>query len=174
MPDRPTNAVSGAMSFYSALGLDVRYFPALWHTFNVGHMLATDLDRICRQHGLSIADFNLLGALRIDRPVRLRPTDLAVTLQVSQAALSARLLRLEREGLLVRSPATRDRRASVLHLTPTGARLVETIHSSIERDSTFVRQFNSLPEDDQATLARIMGELHNQMDRQLLRSADRA
>src|ERR1700722_13425731 len=106
MTDCPTAAVTRAMGFYAALGLDVRYFPALWHTFNVGHMLATDLDRICRQHGLSIADFNLLGALRIDRPRRLRRTDLAGTLQVSQAALSARILRLQRDGLLVRAPAS--------------------------------------------------------------------
>jgi Sulfotransferase family len=54
MTDRPTDAVSRAMRFYVALGLDVRYFAALWHTFNVGHMLATDLDRICRQYCLSL------------------------------------------------------------------------------------------------------------------------
>jgi len=167
MTHRPTDAVKTAMSFYSALGLDVSYFAALWHTFNVGHMLATDLDRICRQQGLSITDFNLLGALRIDRPRQLRPTDLAATLQVSQAALSARLLRLQRDGFLVRSPATRDRRASMLHLTPAGARLVETIHFSVQRDSTFVRQFNRLSEDDRSALARIMGELHTQLDREL-------
>ena len=63
-----TDDVNDAMAFYATLGLDVRYFAALWHTFNVGHILTTDLDRICRRHGLSIADFNLLGALRIDRP----------------------------------------------------------------------------------------------------------
>ena len=47
MTHRPTDDVSNAMTFYAALGLDVRYFAALWHTFNVGHILATDLDRIC-------------------------------------------------------------------------------------------------------------------------------
>ena len=170
MIDRPTDAVSKAMTFYAALGLDVRYFPALWHTFNVGHMLAIDLDRICRHHGLSIADFNLLGALGIDRPQRLRPTDLAATLQVSQAALSARILRLERGGLLVRSPATGDRRASMLQLTHAGAHVVKAGHSYIERESQFVRQFNRLSEEDRVALARIMGELHNQLDRELSRS----
>jgi DNA-binding MarR family transcriptional regulator len=174
MTDRPTDAVTRAMSFYAALGLDVGYFAALWHTFNVGHMLATDLDRICARHGLSIADFNLLGALRIDRPQRLRPTDLAATLQVSQAALSGRISRLERDGLLVRGPAVRDRRASMLHLTAAGASLVEAIHSSVERDSQFVRQFNRLPENDRSALARIMGELHNQLDRELPRSTHSA
>jgi DNA-binding MarR family transcriptional regulator len=170
MKHRPTDDVSNAMTFYAALGLDVRYFPAVWHTFNVGHILATDLDRICRHHGLSAADFNLLGALRIDRPQHLRPTDLAVTLQVEQAALSARISRLERDGLLVRSPSTGDRRASTLQLTPQGARLVEVVHSSVERDSHFVRQFNRLSEEDQSALARIMGELHTQLDREFARS----
>jgi len=33
--------VSNAMIFDAALGLDVRYFPAVWHTFNAGHILAT-------------------------------------------------------------------------------------------------------------------------------------
>lgn len=167
MTRRPTDEVSEAMAFYATLGLDVRYFAALWHTFNVGHMLATDLDRICRQHSLSIADFNLLGALRVDRPQRLRPTDLAATLQVSQAALSARMSRLERDGLLVRSATTRDRRASTLQLTPAGERLVEAVHSSVEHDSQFVRQFNLLSEEDRSVLARIMGELHTQLDRSL-------
>lgn len=169
MTHRPTDDVSSAMTFYAALGLDVRYFSALWHTFNVGHILATDLDRICRQHGVGVADFNLLGALRIDRPQRLRPTDLAATLQVSQAALSARISRLERDGLVVRSPAARDRRASTLHLTPEGSRMVEAIHSCVERDSQFVRQFNRLSAEDRAALARIMGELHTQLDREFTR-----
>src|ERR1700730_2835513 len=150
MTHRPIDDVSNAMTFYATLGLDVRYFAALWHTFNVGHILATDLDRICRRHGLSIADFNLLGALRIDRPQRLRPTDLASTLQVSQAALSARISRLECDGLLVRGPVTRDRRASMLHLTPIGASLVEAIHFSVERESQFVRIFNRLSEEDRS------------------------
>jgi DNA-binding MarR family transcriptional regulator len=170
MTHRPIDDVSNAMTFYATLGLDVRYFSALWHTFNVGHMLETDLDRICRQHGLSIADFNLLGALRIDRPQLLRPTDLAVTLHVTQAALSARISRLERDGFLVRSPTTDDRRASMLHLTPEGARMVEAVFSSVERDSQFVRQFNRLSEEDRLALGRIMGELHTQLDRELARS----
>ena len=170
MPRRPTDDVNDAMAFYGALGLDVRYFAALWHTFNVGHILATDLDRICRRHGLSIADFNLLGALRIDRARRLRPTDLAATLQVTQAALSARISRLERDRILVRSAATDDRRASMLHLTLTGRRMVEAIHLSIERDSQFVRQLYRLSEEDRATLARVMGEQHTALDREFARS----
>jgi DNA-binding MarR family transcriptional regulator len=100
----------------------------------------------------------------------LRPTDLAASLQVTQAALSARISRLERDGILVRSAAKGDRRASMLHLTPKGMALVEAVHSSIEREPQFVRQFYRLSEEDRSALARIMGELHTQLDREFLRS----
>ena len=58
---RPIEEVRAAQKFYAEYGQDVTYFSALWHTFNVGHMLTTDLDRICRGYDLSIADFNLMG-----------------------------------------------------------------------------------------------------------------
>src|ERR1700741_427596 len=109
MPQQPTDEVSDAMAFYATLGLPAGYFPALVRPFHVGHILATDLDRVCRRHALSVADFNLLGALRIERPRPLRPTDLAATLQGSHAALSTRIARLERDGLLVRSPSADGR-----------------------------------------------------------------
>lgn len=52
---RPVEEVAAARAFYAGIGQDVGYFSALWHTFNVGHMLAIDLDRICRKLGLSVA-----------------------------------------------------------------------------------------------------------------------
>lgn len=162
---RPVEEVAAARSFYSGLGQDVGYFSALWHTFNVGHMLATDMDRICRKHGLSVADFNLMGALRIDRPKQLRATDLAVTLQVSNGALTARIARLVDKGMLVKSPAAKDRRAFTLGLTPEAAAKVEAIHSALARDSYFVQELSRLPAEDRAALERIMGVLHGQLDR---------
>jgi DNA-binding MarR family transcriptional regulator len=162
---RPVDKVANAQAFYAGLGQDVRYFQALWHSFCVGHMLATDLDRICRQFGLSIADFNLMGALRIDRPQPLRATDLAATLQVSNGALTARIARLADKGILAKSPVKGDRRAFALQLSREGAAKVEAIHSAVARDSHFVREVYGLPEADRATLERIMGELHSRLDR---------
>jgi DNA-binding MarR family transcriptional regulator len=162
---RPVDEVTVARAFYATLGQDVHYFSALWHTFNVGHMLTTDLDRICRRYDLSIADFNLMGALRIDRPQHLRATDLAVTLQVSNAALTARIAKLVDKSMLVKSPVEGDRRAFTLMLTPDGAAKVEAIHFAIAQDSHFVREVTRLPDQDRAALERIMGELHSQLDR---------
>lgn len=164
-PKRPIAEVKTAQAFYAGHGQDVTYFSALWHTFNVGHMLTTDLDRICRGYGLSIADFNLMGALRIERLQQLRATDLAVTLQVSNAALTARIARLAQMGLLVKAPSESDGRAFTLQLTPEGVRKVDAIHFAMARKSHFVRHFHQLPAEDRAALERIMGELHTQLDR---------
>ena len=162
---RPIEEVAAARAFYAGIGQDVRYFSALWHTLSVGHMLTNDLDRICRQFGLSIADFYLMGALRIDRPQPLRATDLAVTLQVSNGALTARVAKLGEKGLLTKSPVPGDARAFTLQLSPAGAALVESIHSAVARESHFVRELYRLPDTDRLTLERIMGELHGLLDR---------
>jgi len=126
---------------------------------------ATEPDRICRDYELSIADFNWMGALRIDRPESLRATDLAVTLQVSNAALTSRINRLAHKGILIKSPAPDDHRAFRLCLTPAGVTTVDKIHIAIERESQFVRHFRQLSEGDGSTLERIMGELHTLLDR---------
>ena len=161
----PVAELAEAVRFYATLGIDVSYFAALWHTFNVGHMLNTDLNRVCRAHGFSIADFNLLGALRIDRPQALRATDLAHTLQVSQGALTARVTRLTREGLIEKAAATDDRRAFCLSLSSEGRSRVDHVYVSLATESQFVRQVRRLPADDRAALARIMGRLHVELDR---------
>jgi DNA-binding MarR family transcriptional regulator len=166
--NRPLAEVAAAQEFYAKIGMDVGYFSALWHTFNVGHMLATDLDRICRRFGVSVADFNLMGALRIERLKQLRATDLAVTLQVSSGALTGRIVKLAKRGMLTKLPVPGDRRAFTMELTEAGAAIVEEIHAAITRESHFVREVSRLPDEDRVALARIMGELQSQLDRHFL------
>ena len=45
-------------------------------------------------------------------------SDVAKVLRVETATLSALAVRLERDGLLVREPSPKDKRAMLLHLTP--------------------------------------------------------
>lgn len=168
----PVEDVETGQAFYAKLlpELDVGHFAALWHVFTVGHLVAADLDRIARRFGLSIADLHLLGTLRIDRPRPLRATDLAMTLFVSHAVLSGRIERLARRGLLVRKPSAADRRAFELTLTPEGASLVDKAIVEIARDAKFVRRFRELSEPDRVGLARILGRLHEGLDRDFVAS----
>jgi len=165
MSQRPVDELEAAVTFWAEIALDVSYFGAQWHIFNVGHMLVTDLDRITRRHGISIADLHLLGALRMDRPQHPRATDLSLTLHVSNAVLSPRIAKLERKGLLIREPRGNDKRAAGLVLTPEGAAKAVAIVDELGRDSSFVRYYKQLPDEDRIALTRIMGELHNMLDR---------
>ena len=165
MRKSPVDEVEQARKFYVAQGHEVGHFAALWHSFNVGHMLATNLNQICRNFDLSIADLNLLGALGVEQQTPLRTSDLAMTLQVSNGALSNRIENLERKGLLLRTASEHDRRAFTLTATEAGKRKVESVHEAIARDSHFVQAFNRLSEDDREALERIMGTLHTALDR---------
>ncbi|WP_243263898.1 MarR family winged helix-turn-helix transcriptional regulator [Sulfitobacter dubius] len=52
-------------------------------------------------------------------------SDVAKVLRVETATLSALAVRLERDGLLVREPSPKDKRAMLLHLTPRARELGE-------------------------------------------------
>lgn len=140
----------------------------MWHVMKVAQLVETDLNRIAGQHGLSIADFHLLGALMMDAEKPMRPTDLALALNVSNAALTARIRKLSDAGLVVGEKGEGDRRVIVLRLTAPGSETVLTISAAIEREGHFVHYFQGLPQDDQRALGRIMGELHTLMDRHFL------
>lgn len=165
MPRRLEEELAAAIAFYAELDLDVGHFAAQHHTFIVAHLLATDRDRIARRYGLSVADHRLLSALRVDHSSPVRATDLAFTLRVSNAVLTARISKLERKGFLVREPSATDRRAFALTLTAKGAAKVSEVLAAMGREASFVRHFKQLPEDDRTALVRIMGELHKRMER---------
>ena len=167
-PRRPADQLEAGRSFFSEMDLDVGHFAAMWHSFKVGQLLATDMNRIAGVHDLSIADFHLLGALMIDQPKPMRATDLAFALQVSNAVLSGRIARLAKSGLLVRSTDEADRRAVLLSLTATGAAKVRDIGLALEQEGHFVQHYRRLPEADKQALSRIMGEMHTLMDRDFL------
>jgi len=167
-PRRPVDQLEAGRSFFAGMDLDVGHFGAMWHSFKVGQLLATDMNRISGVHGLSIADFHLLGALMIDGPRPLRATDLAFTLQVSNAVLSGRIAKLAAKDLLARSTSGADRRAVLLSLTEQGADKVRAIGLALEREGHFVQHYRRLPEADKQALSRIMGELHTLMDRDFL------
>jgi DNA-binding MarR family transcriptional regulator len=164
-PRSPAAQVETGRSFFAGLDLQVEHFAAMWHTFNVGRLLANDLNAISAQHGISIADFHLLGAMMIDGERPLRATDLAGTLDLSLAVISERVTRLAAMALLQRQPSQRDRRTTLLTITPAGAAKVQAVAAALEAQARFVRHYQALPAPDRIALDRIMGHLHAQMHR---------
>jgi DNA-binding MarR family transcriptional regulator len=167
MPKKPIDELEAGRDYYSRLlpQVDVEYFATMWHLFTVGHLVATDLDRIARTLGHSIADVLLLGALGRDRQRALRATDLTSILHVSNAVLSVRVARLEKANLLTRDRSAADRRSFELQLTEQGRSVIADAILLIARDAKIVRMFRRLSPAEREVLSRILGDMHEQLDR---------
>jgi DNA-binding MarR family transcriptional regulator len=90
--------------------------------------------------GLSFGDFDVLNTLRRrgDREGT-KPKDLAQSSLITSGAMTSRLDRLERAGLIERQPDRRDRRAVLVRLTEQGERLAEeSLHAVIAADEEFL------------------------------------
>ncbi|TIT78469.1 MAG: MarR family transcriptional regulator [Mesorhizobium sp.] len=76
--------------------------------------------------GLQQGEFDVLATLRRSgAPYALTPTELYEATMVTSGAMTARLDRLEKAGLIRRAPHPSDRRGVVVELTAKGLALVE-------------------------------------------------
>jgi len=105
------------------------------------HRLAGHLtEQLCvvyRRHGLGEGEFDVLATLRrAGAPFERAPGELAAFTMVTTGAMTKRLDRLERDGLVTRRPSTTDGRGRVVALTDAGRDLIDqafTEHMRNER-----------------------------------------
>jgi DNA-binding MarR family transcriptional regulator len=78
-------------------------------------------ERTLREHGLTLEEWSVMSHLRVgDLACRSSPGELAADLELSSGAMTSRLDRLEKAGLVRRLPDPDDRRGVVVELTPKG------------------------------------------------------
>jgi DNA-binding MarR family transcriptional regulator len=76
--------------------------------------------------GLSDKDYAILAPLRrAGPPFALTPTELARQRMMTSGGMTAAIDRVERKGLVTRSPDPADRRGSLVQLTDGGRRLID-------------------------------------------------
>jgi DNA-binding MarR family transcriptional regulator len=80
-------------------------------------------NRLRSRHGIAASQFEFLRFLR-DFPEESRVADVAARVAVGVGAISKSADRLERAGWVQRVPNPRDRRSSLLALTPLGEKLI--------------------------------------------------
>ncbi len=89
-------------------------------------LLTASIEDVLAEHGLTIADFDVLATLRRGgAPYVMRPTDISRLLMLSPAGMTNRLDRLDGLGLVARSPDPNDRRSWLIQLTDEGLRRVD-------------------------------------------------
>lgn len=83
--------------------------------------LMTELDHELREeHGLSLADYDVMATLSGQPERQLRPTDLADQVVISPSTLTRRLDSMERRGLVTRRRCREDARGVYVALTDDG------------------------------------------------------
>jgi DNA-binding MarR family transcriptional regulator len=106
--------------------LDVSSLALLGRLFRVAHLADLELAKGTAAHDVRPGWFDLLAALRrAGPPYELTPTELMQATMLSSGGITKRLDRLAQAGLLTRRPDPRDRRGTLVRLTPKGLSLFD-------------------------------------------------
>jgi len=107
-------------------GVDTSAMGVIGRLHRLAGHLTEQLVVVYRRHGLGEGEFDVLATLRrVGAPFELAPGELAVNTMVTTGAMTKRLDRLERDGLVTRRHSTADGRGRVVALTSAGKSLIE-------------------------------------------------
>ncbi|MFI0738991.1 MarR family winged helix-turn-helix transcriptional regulator [Streptomyces sp. NPDC021100] len=126
--------------------------------WQLAKLFADDRNRALRQAGIDAATLDLLSVIRRSGPpYALTTRELTRRTLVTAGAISQRVARAEREGLVERTPGTTGRRAVLVTLTPEGHALIErSVDTVLGREATLVE---GLSDTERATLAGLLAKL---------------
>ncbi|WKX74128.1 MarR family winged helix-turn-helix transcriptional regulator [Streptomyces sp. XD-27] len=135
--------------------LDVSPQAVIGRLHRLGRLLTERLCLVYRRYGLSEGEFDVLAALRrAGEPFERAPGELAAHTMVTTGAMTKRIDRLERDGLVTRRRSTVDGRGRVVALTQAGRDLFDqafTSHMHNER-----RLLDALTPEEAAQLERLL------------------
>jgi DNA-binding MarR family transcriptional regulator len=139
--------------------LDVSPMGVLGRLNEASSLIARDrLAPLFARFGLQAGEFDVLATLRRSgAPYALTPTALYEATMVTSGAMTNRLDRLEKAGLILRGPHPNDRRGIVVQLTGKGLALIDealTAHVANEHEI-----LAGLSDAEREMLARLLGKL---------------
>jgi DNA-binding MarR family transcriptional regulator len=102
-----------------------------------------ELDEILREHGLTFARYEALVLLTFSRRGSLPLGKMGERLQVHPTSVTSIVRRLERAGLVTRTPHPDDGRAILCEITPAGRELVERATADLVKSDFAVTALSS-------------------------------
>lgn len=135
--------------------LDVSPMGLIGRLHRLAARLNEELRPVFAAAGLGDGDFDVLAALRRSGPPHeLTPGELGATTMVTSGAITKRIDRLERAGLVTRTVSDADARSRRVALTPEGFRLVDDlVEKHVANEHRLVA---GLSEGDRRELARLL------------------
>ncbi|WP_308168955.1 MarR family transcriptional regulator [Nonomuraea sp. NEAU-A123] len=126
--------------------------------WRLAKMFADDRARVLRAAGIDAATLDLLSVIRRSGPpYTLSTRELASRTLVTAGAISQRVARAERDGLVRRAPGTTGRKSVNVSLTDEGHALIErSVDSVLSREASLV---TGLPKEERDTLVDLLAKL---------------
>src|SRR5690606_37822011 len=125
---RPRDPVDAIIEQWAQVrpDLDTAGMEVLGRIYRLTRAMGDRMDKAYARYGISRGEFDVLAALRRSgEPYTLSPRQLSATLMLTTGGMTGRLDKLERAGLLRRSPDPHDRRGLQVTLTEEGLRVVD-------------------------------------------------
>ena len=138
--------------------LDVAPLHVLSRVSRLARRLDLDRAQAFSRHSLEGWEFDVLSALRrAGDPYQLSPGQLVQETLVTSGTMTNRVDRLERRGLVERSPDPHDRRGVIVELTESGKRTVDAAMADLlERERQLLAE---LPARQRTELANLLRRL---------------
>ena len=136
--------------------LDPAPLQVVGRILRVSQLLRRELAEGLERYDLSVPGFSVLAALRRSgQPYTLTPTMLSKEVLLTSGAMTNRIDRLERAGLVERVRSEVDRRSVLVQLTPAGLqRIDEALPAWFERAESAMRRLGTREEQQMGRLLR--------------------
>lgn len=106
--------------------LDTRAMEVFGRIYRLSRAMGDRVEKVYAPYGISRGEFDVLATLRrAGEPYALSPRRLSSTLMLTTGGMTGRLDKLERAGLLRRSPDPHDRRGLQVTLTEKGLAVID-------------------------------------------------
>lgn len=138
--------------------LDTTAMAVFGRIFRIARLSGDATEQVYRRFDISRPEFDVLATLRRSgAPYELSPGALASSMMLSSGGTTARLDRLERAGLVTRTPDPDDRRGVLVGLTERGLALVDAaVDAGLARQHELLAH---LTPAKQAQVSRLLREI---------------
>lgn len=136
--------------------LDVSPIGIIGRISRLARHFESEIGRNLVPFGITADEYDVLATLRRSgEPYALKPRDLLQTMMVTSATVTHRIDKLERRGLVERSPDPDDRRGVVVRLTPKGRQLLDRASEAhVARELEMVSSLSHKERDQLVELLR--------------------
>lgn len=163
--DSNTDSVAHFLSEWKRQRPDLDPRPAgiFARMYRLSNRIARRAERYLAPHGLNWEAFSMIVTLRrAGPPYELRPRDILREGLLSSGAVTNRVDRVEKMGLVERRPDPADRRSVIVRLTPAGLRLADEV--IVQHFASLTEAFDVLDKEERAQLSNLLAKVLNALE----------